>query len=97
MSDKRKSAYIWRLIINLSFPFERNISYFVNGFRLVGSVDKSDIVKEAVLFLQCQQVRLGTGGFWRYGAGQNNVQVTDRRLRRFSSSGLSFDREKKSQ
>ncbi len=62
----------------------------MNGFGPVGGVDESHIVKEAVLFLQRKQVRLRTGCFGRHGAGQDNVQVADRRLRRLTSSGLSF-------
>lgn len=60
----------------------------MDGFRPVGGVDKPHVVQEAVLLLQGEQVRLGTGRFGRHRAGQDNVQVANGRLRRFTPSGL---------
>ena len=60
----------------------------MNRVGLVGGIDEADVVQEAVFLLQGQQVGFGRHVLWTDGAGQNDVQVADGRLRRFAPSSL---------
>ena len=65
----------------------------MDGFRLVGSVDESNIVEESVLLLQGQKVGFRADAIRRHRRRQDDIQIADGRLLRLAAPGLDLPHE----
>ena len=65
----------------------------MDGFGLVSGVDEANVVEEAILLLERQEIRLRANGIGRHRCGQDDVQVAYGRLRRLPAPGLHLAHE----